>query len=102
MHRQPRWPTTCRVSDGRAVSARSGHFSQIIVRWFRETHHAPVLENWGLLWMWHSLALLVLSLLTNWLQWRGQQSPWPYLGLWVAGLGTWAAIFWPCGGAPDQ
>ena len=27
-------------------------------RLMRETHHAAVLENWGLLWMWHSLALL--------------------------------------------
>ena len=53
-----------------------------------------MLENWGLLWMWHSLALLIVSLLTNWLQWRGETSPWPYLGLWIAGLGTWAAIFW--------
>ncbi len=76
------------------ISARSGQFSQIVARWFRETHHATVLENWGLLWMWHSLALLIISLFTNWMQWRGEQSPWPYLALWTAGLGTWAAIFW--------
>ena len=25
---------------------------------------------------------------------QGELSPWPYLGLWVAGLGTWAGIFW--------
>jgi serine/threonine-protein kinase len=76
------------------ISARSGLFSQIVDRWFRETHHATVLENWGLLWMWHSLALLVICLWTNWLQWHGETSPWPYLGLWTLGLGTWAAIFW--------
>jgi len=75
------------------IAARSGLFSQIIDRWFRETHHATVLENWGLLWMWHSLALLIVCLWTNYLQWRGYQSPWPYLALWTIGLGTLAAIF---------
>ncbi len=76
------------------IAARSGLFSQVLARWFRETHHATVLENWGVLWMWHSLVLLVLSLATNWLQLRGESRPWPYLGLWVAGLGAWAGIFW--------
>lgn len=76
------------------IAARSGLFSQVLARWFRETHHATVLENWGLLWMWHSLALIIISLVTNWFQWRGVTSPGPYLALWTAGLGTWAAIFW--------
>ncbi|MGD9723320.1 MAG: serine/threonine-protein kinase [Pirellulales bacterium] len=76
------------------TAARSGVITQVIARAFRETHHAPVLENWGLLWMWHSLALLVTCLLTNYLEWRGVDSPAPYLVLWTAGLGTWAAIFW--------
>ena len=44
--------------SGEPVSARSGGFTQVIVRVFRETHHAPLLENWGLLWMWHSVVLL--------------------------------------------
>jgi serine/threonine-protein kinase len=66
----------------------------VLARAFRETHHATVLENWGLLWLWHSLVLLITCLLTNWLQWRGTTSPLPYLGLWTAGLGTWAMIFW--------
>jgi serine/threonine protein kinase len=76
------------------TAARSGLFSSVLARAFRETHHATVLENWGLLWMWHSLALLITCLLTNLLQWRGTTSPLPYLGLWTAGLGTWAVIFW--------
>ena len=41
------------------IAARSGHFIQVLSRVFRETHHATILENWGLLWMWHSLALLL-------------------------------------------
>ena len=38
--------------------------------------------------------MLVTCLLTNLLQWDGATSPLPYLALWTAGLGTWAAIFW--------
>jgi len=76
------------------ISARSGRFNQVVARWMAETHHAVVLENWGLLWMWHSLVLLSVCVATNLMQWAAITSPWPYVGLWVAGLGTWAAIFW--------
>lgn len=76
------------------ISARSTNVTQLVSRIFRETHHAGVLENWGLLWMWHSLMLLVLCVVTNWFQWRHIQSRLPYLVLWVGGMGTWAAVFW--------
>lgn len=76
------------------VSARSGRFNQVVGRWFRETHHATVLENWGALWMWHSLALLVACLSTWALQLAGVESRLAYGSLWTAGLGAWAAVFW--------
>jgi serine/threonine-protein kinase len=76
------------------ISARSTNVTQLVTRILRETHHAGVLENWGLLWMWHSLVLLVLCLLTNWLQWQQITARLPYVGLWVVGLGAWAGIFW--------
>jgi serine/threonine-protein kinase len=76
------------------VSARSSRFAQILTRAFRETHHASVLENWGLLWILHAAVLLVLCLVTNGFQLSGVTSRWPYVGLWTVGLGTWAAIFW--------
>ncbi|MBI3862376.1 MAG: serine/threonine protein kinase [Planctomycetia bacterium] len=76
------------------ISARSTNVTQLVSRILRETHHAGILENWGVLWMWHSLVLLVLCLVTNWLQWRDVESRWPYAGLWVIGLGAWAGIFW--------
>jgi serine/threonine-protein kinase len=76
------------------VSARSGRFTQILTRAFRETHHVSVLENWGLLWMLHAAVLLVLCLITNAFQLNGVTARWPYVALWTFGLGTWAAIFW--------
>ncbi len=76
------------------VIARSGKLSQVVARWFRDTHHAVVLENWGLLWMWHSLVLLIACLLTELLQWAGVDNRLWYAALWVVGLGAWAAVFW--------
>jgi len=76
------------------ISARSTNVTQLVSRILRETHHAGILENWGILWMWHSLVLLVLCLVTNWLQLHGFDSRTPYVGLWVVGLGAWAGIFW--------
>lgn len=76
------------------VSARTGRISQIVALVFRETHHAAVLENWGLLWMWHSVVLLVVCLLTNALQWQGVSNLWAFFLLWTAGLGAWALVFW--------
>lgn len=77
-----------------SISARSGRFAQVVAGWMRETHHAVVLENWGLLWMWHSLVLFLVCFLTNALYWLGDHNRWHYFLLWTAGLGTWAAVFW--------
>lgn len=76
------------------ISARSSHFSQIITRAFRETHHAAILENWGLLWMWHSLVVFLLCVITNLMHAGGVNHRWPYVALWGIGVGAWAAIFW--------
>ncbi len=77
-----------------SISARSGRLPQVMSRWFRETHHAPVLENWGLLWMWHSLALLIACWLTQWMKWEDVSQRWYYLAVWLVGLGAWAMVFW--------
>jgi serine/threonine-protein kinase len=76
------------------VSARSGRFNQVLARVFRETHHAAVLEKWGLLWMWHSLVLLVASLMTWQMALAGINERWIYVFVWVIGLSAWAAVFW--------
>ena len=89
--------------NGEPISARSGQFTYVLSRLFRETHHAIILENWGLLWMWHSAVLLVLCLTTNLFHWLGteqvatwpqMQTPLPYVLLWGGGLGVWVPIFW--------
>jgi eukaryotic-like serine/threonine-protein kinase len=77
-----------------SIAARSGHFSEVFARLLRETHHATVLENWGVLWMWHSLVLLLMCWLTNALYLWDVRSRWPYFLLWTAVGGIWAAIFW--------
>lgn len=76
------------------ISARSTNVTQLVSRIFRETHHAGILENWGVLWMWHSLVLLVLCGLTNWFQAQRITSRLPYLALWIVGMGAWALVFW--------
>ena len=82
--------------DGRSVSAREGQLFQILGNVFRDTHHAEILENWGVLWMWHSLVMLVASLLTyvfhEYLDFR--QYRWPYVLMWTVGVGVWAIVFW--------
>lgn len=80
--------------NGEPVSARTSTVAQVMTRLFRESHHAAILQNWGLLWMWHSLVVLMLCLITNLMQFQGVTNRWPFVGLWVVGLGLWAAIFW--------
>jgi serine/threonine-protein kinase len=72
----------------------SGTLFDVVGNFLRETHHAPVLENWGLLWMWHSLQIFLLCAVTNWMLWQGYNVHWPYLALWGIGLVTWGSIFW--------
>jgi serine/threonine-protein kinase len=82
---------------GRPLSVRASGLRQVpalFSRMFRETHHAVVLENWGLLWMVHSGKVLLLCLLTAWMSWEGVENPWWYVLLWVGGLVVWGSVFW--------
>ena len=76
------------------VSATIGRFGQVVGNVFRETHHAAILENWGLLWMWHSLVLLVASIATEIFFWMGVTNRIHYWLMWTFGLGAWAVVFW--------
>ena len=51
-----RYPSAAALADdleaylaGEPISARSGGFTEVFARLFRETHHAPILKNWGVL-----------------------------------------------------
>ena len=76
------------------ISAADGRFGQLIGNVFRETHHAEILENWGLLWIWHSLVLLIVSVGTNVLFWCGNRNRLHYWLMWTLGMGAWAVVFW--------
>jgi serine/threonine-protein kinase len=79
---------------GNAVSARSSSLAYFVSRIFRETHHAPVMENWGGLWMLHALKLLLLCVATNVLWLMDVRDHLTYLLLWSIGLVVWGSIFW--------
>lgn len=76
------------------VSARSTSLRALGGRLLGETHHAGVLENWGQLWIYHSVALLFFFGATNVMHLAGVTARWPYVLLFTVGLGAWAALFW--------
>ena len=79
---------------GDVVLARSSSMLYFITRIFRDTHHAPVLENWGVLWMVHSLKIFLLCALTSGLFALGYRDHLTYLLVWSISLIAWGAIFW--------
>lgn len=80
--------------QGDRLSVAPGSLSSFVSRLLRETHHAAVLENWGLLWMWHSIAIFVLCVVTQVMAWAHIDSHTYYLAVWGTGLLTWGTIFW--------
>jgi len=76
------------------MAVTSGRFSDVVSRMFRETYHANVLENWGVLWMWHALILLIACVATDLIYWSGHGNRWSYFFLWCIGFGAWAFVFW--------
>ena len=79
--------------NGDSVSARSSSLVYFVTRLFRESHHAPVLENWGLLWMCQSVVIMLICIVTSLMHAAGFNHL-AFLALWGPVLAVWAAIFW--------
>jgi serine/threonine-protein kinase len=79
---------------GERLSVRSYRWSTLFSRILRDTHHAVVLENWGLLWMLHSAQVFLMCVLTTAMAWGGVTNPLWFLLLWGGGLVIWGTIFW--------
>lgn len=79
---------------GESISAGPRSLFGFISRMLRPTHHEAVLENWGLLWIWHSLMILALCGFSNVMKWIDVTAEWTYPAFWTAGLITWAFFFW--------
>lgn len=82
---------------GETPSVRSlslGSIANVFSRIFGETHHAVVLENWGWLWMMHSIMILLQCTATWYMSSAGVENPGGYILLWGGGLILWGTIFW--------
>jgi serine/threonine-protein kinase len=79
---------------GEPVSARSSSLRYLAERLFRDTHHAPVLENWGFLWVVHSIKIFLLCALTAGLYALGVREHTTYLVVWSVSLIVWGLFFW--------
>jgi serine/threonine-protein kinase len=75
-------------------SASLGSVVGWLRRMLRETHHAVVLENWGMLWMCHSAMILMICVLTTGMRLAGVLNPFWYVLLWGGGLMVWGTAFW--------
>jgi serine/threonine-protein kinase len=81
--------------QGEPISARPSNIFFFMTQMLREKPQAAVLENWGVLWMAHSVTLFTICLITMWMaNWLGIRQHWPYLLLWSASLLIWGVIFW--------
>jgi serine/threonine-protein kinase len=83
--------------QGGTLSVRGGSLRDLaglFKRIVRETHHAVILENWGMLWMIHSAMILLICVATFLLRHSGFTHPLYYLVLWGGGLIVWGGVFW--------
>ncbi|VTR99695.1 serine/threonine-protein kinase [Tuwongella immobilis] len=96
-----RYPTASDLANdleafakGETLSTQPSGLRHLVSRLLRPTHHATVLQNWGVLWMWHSLQVFLLCLFTQMLDNSGVKNHWAFLVLWSVGLITWGVILW--------
>jgi len=80
------------VEHEKALShARLAH---VVGRVMRETHHASVLENWGIIWIWNSCVILFAGITTHLNYAVGFDNQRAYLVTWGAKFILWGVVFW--------
>jgi serine/threonine-protein kinase len=81
--------------QGDPISARPSNIFYFMSQMLREKPQAAVMENWGLLWMAHSVKILIICLITMWMAGPLHiETHLPYLALWSISLVIWGWIFW--------
>ena len=80
--------------NGEPIAAASGRVSHMAAQLFRETHHAPILENWGLLWMWTGFVLAGMAFVSDIVRSGGDTVWWHFHGMWSIATVAWAIVFW--------
>ncbi len=89
------WPTTSRRSS---AAIRSRPARRASATWPRGCWARPITprspRTGALLWIYHSIALIVFFGATNGSTSRASPSRWPYVLIFTPGLCGWAAIFW--------
>jgi serine/threonine-protein kinase len=81
--------------EGQPISARPSNIVYFMTQMLREKPQAAVMENWGVLWMAHSVKIFAICMITMAMaQYWNITNHWPYLLLWTASLVIWGAIFW--------
>jgi hypothetical protein len=73
-----------RFQNGEPVEASKDSAGSRIMRLLlQETRHPEILRQSCHIWMWHSVQLFLLGLLTNVLIWQRVRETWPYVVLWT-------------------
>jgi len=81
--------------QGEPISARPSNIFYFMTQMLREKPQAAVMEHWGILWMAHSVKILVICILTLAMaRWWHITAHWPYLLLWTSSLILWGVVFW--------
>lgn len=80
------------VLDDKPVAQRG--LTQAVGHVMRETHHASVLNNWGIIWIWNSVIMLFAGVTMHMNYSIGFDDQREYLVTWAAKLILWGIVFW--------
>jgi serine/threonine-protein kinase len=97
-----RYPTSHALADelerfqnGELVQASKDRAGSRLMRLLvQETRHPEILRQWCHIWMWQSVQLFLLFLLTNMLILREVRAIWAFVALWIPGTAWILAVVW--------